>query len=88
MQQAKDSLNCIALWADPLLQGHSQSESLQTCNYTPKKLSYLHAAIVYISVNEGYPGSGHEGVESILVQVSIVLVPGNCGLLVLGGLGA
>lgn len=40
MQQAKDSLNCIALWADPLLQGHSQSESLQTVITTHLK-NYL-----------------------------------------------
>ena len=53
---------------------------------TTMAYTHLHAPVGQVSVDERDPGSRCEGVESLSIEIGIVLVPGNSGLLVVWGL--
>ena len=53
---------------------------------TRLKSTHLHAPICEVCIQQGNPGSGLECVEGTRVKVAIVLMPGNCGLLILRSL--
>ena len=59
---------------------------LKVLSYTIIITTHLHAPISHVSVDKRHPGGRHKGVESSVIKVGIVLVPGNHSSVIVRGL--